>query len=200
MTPHLTLTAALLAGVVGVVGIQAGVLMAQDLSAARGQVGDLMGDLFEEQEATRRERGVADHWRAVAESYAKQVTAAQERYRTLDDKYTDLLNKHVDLQWALQAAERRTALQPEVITAAWPILRCESRFREDVVSIAVVNGVTYEQLGLMQLLWDEPMQELARELGYTREGLLKAGPNLHTAAVWAQRTDRGVPFRLWGCK
>lgn len=198
MTPRaagrLLAVAAIVSNLVVTASAWAGIEASRVRTAAYAEANHQLAEFGE------RENKAAHEWAGIADGYAKQLTDLQERFRTLEDKYTNLLNKNADDQWRILHLEHVKAPSPAWLTAAWPLVRCESTYRADAVSTATINGVTYEQLGLMQLLWDAPMQQLAHELGYTREALLTAGPNLHTAAVWAQRTDRGVPFRLWGCK
>lgn len=200
MTPYRALTAALVAGTLGITLLHAATDAAMERSSAQAKLADTLGALRVESAALEREQAVSAHWQATATGYATQVRALKAERDALDIKYTDLLNRHADDQWRIWHLENATALQPAWLTAAWPLIRCESTYRADVVSVAVIDGVAYEQLGLMQLLWDAAMQQVAHELGYTRDDLLRAGPNLHTAAVYAQRTARGVPFRKWGCK
>ena len=84
----------------------------------------------------------------------------------------------------------------QYLVEAVTVAQCESRHREGAIGR---NG-QYEVLGYLQLTWDGAMQRVAREMGYEREDLLEAEPNLRTAARWRELTDRGVPWRLWACK
>jgi hypothetical protein len=44
------------------------------------------------------------------------------------------------------------------------------------------------------------MERTAGELGYTKADMLSAGPNIRVAERWREKTDRGTPWRLWGCR
>ena len=93
-----------------------------------------------------------------------------------------------------------TDLDKEFATTMWSVAQQESGWRCDAVNHATINGVTYEVIGMMQLLQDSAMRRLVAEMGYTREDLFRCSPNVLVAAEWKRLTDNGVEWRQWVAK